>query len=162
MAFVSLQQEHIRMVTGRYDHNCRKLIPSQSPRLPPITEIIVNMSNPINWFSWTFTLKINKKDKLIWTSNLYKFICLTYVSSKFKTSVALSFKLEITWLKSLDTPFKGRYLLSRKEPEARLYKCGGTRLRAIIPCDAQSKEIQLSMHIRWIIKINRIIHWCIF
>ena len=120
MAFVSLQQEHIRMVTGRYDHNCRKLIPSQSPRLPPITEIIVNMSNPINWFSWTFTLKINKKDKLIWTSNLYKFICLTYVSSKFKTSVALSFKLEITWLKSLDATFKVRYLLYRIEKNLRL------------------------------------------
>ena len=83
LAFVSLQQEHIRMVTGRYDHNCRKLIPSQSPRLPPITEIIVNMSNPINWFSWTFTLKNEQKEKLMWINEFVKFICywLTYHQS---------------------------------------------------------------------------------
>ena len=44
--------------TGRYDHSWRTLMPSQSPRLPPMTENMVTQLRPINMLSWTFTLKI--------------------------------------------------------------------------------------------------------
>ena len=40
------QQRH--RLTGKKLQSCRKLMPSHSPRFPPITEIIAHMERPVD------------------------------------------------------------------------------------------------------------------